>query len=726
MFESLEFLDESAYPRETRVRIAARLNEAPLSLAEALQAWTPDADESQRRVIDSSAGDVQIVAAAGTGKTQTLVNVALARTKLGARPQEILFLTFSNAASTSLRMAIDSTLGRLRLTGPDAVSLRELQVLTLNSLGNRLLRQHFPQHSGELADTAYCNRLCWQILEELKRNRQDAALSLPHDVDPVFLREYFSILKGQYLDPRHADPIELAEIIGSETGHRLSQPLMQGITEASVLARTLPTVCWLYREYDRRLRLRGKMDFDDQKLRPFLALHEDSTILQRVQASYKSIIVDEFQDINPLDFELILTIAGPKTRLVVAGDDDQAIYGFRGCTPEYMVHLGDRIGKQVDRHELKTNYRCPPNVLELATKLIGHNCERIPKSPISQVKENASVWIARFASMGQEAQGVSEIVSYLRENDQKLVGSDIAVLFRTHGQSLPIQVQFALDGIPFVLQREDDASGLEFLQRICSLIRFSLNTDQGRPEEWSTFASVLKAYFRVFGTKEVQKLDRLREEGYSVELAIRSHALIKAVPKLEASQFAEALYNLKSAKSPVAFIRVVSKRFRALSYGGSRLMNAILGDSSWDALLELAREATDLAQFLHRIESAVAFMSEQELVKARDQVRLMTYFGAKGLQWHTVILLGCNEGVIPHPKGYPEEERRLFYVGLTRCSANLIISHVAEISGRDAKPSRFIAETGVQERAHRVGEDRGLERLLIEKHPANSLRLGSM
>jgi DNA helicase-2/ATP-dependent DNA helicase PcrA len=95
-------------------------------------------------------------------------------------------------------------------------------------------------------------------------------------------------------------------------------------------------------------------------------------------------------------------------------------------------------------------------------------------------------------------------------------------------------------------------------------------------------------------------------------------------------------------------------------------------------------------------------MSEQEIAQGVDHVRLLTYFGAKGLQWHTVILLGCNEGLMPHPRGVLEEERRLFYVGLTRCSANLVISHVAQLGGRDAKPSEFIFETGIQDQLDQV------------------------
>jgi DNA helicase-2/ATP-dependent DNA helicase PcrA len=720
MFRNLVFLDESQFSGETRERFAAKLNRKPLSLKAALESWTPQADSAQLGAIRSRADVVQVVAAAGTGKTQSLVNIALERMKHGAHPEEIVFVTFSRAAAASLRHAIASSLEKLRLSNSDRNALRTLNVQTLNALGRQILEQHFPEEVGELADDAYCNWQSKRVVEDLKRYRPDAASYLPPDLDHILLREYFSILKANCFDPKHADPREVAEFFSSDNGFRFSEPLVSHLDQTTALTHLAPTVASLYEEHDRRLRRDHKMDFGDQKLRPFIALHQHPEILHRIEARFSSIIVDEFQDVNPLDFEFVLTIGG-KARLVVAGDDDQAIYGFRGCTPAYMVDLSKHLETRVDRHELRINYRCPSNVLEIANNLIQHNIERIPKNPTSSVPDTASIRIVRSSTVGQEAQRVSEIVKHVCRPGSGVRLSDIGILFRTHGQSLPLQIQFALDGIPFLLQREGDDSGLEFLTKISALIRFSIEGPDSWKDDWQGFAQVLKAYFRFFGPNEVRRLEKLRDEGLSVAEAIKTGKFYTALPKAKESKLSEALQELSFARSPMSIVRVIAKRFRGLSYGGSRMATAVLGDTSWDALSELVRDTDNAVDLLSQIDRAIASMSAQDITGEGDKVRLLTYFGGKGLQWHTVILLGCNEDLMPHPRGVLEEERRLFYVGLTRCSANLIISHVAQLGGREATPSRFILETGVMEMMQQPDGSGGMEENGLKTWATSSL-----
>lgn len=449
----------------------------------------------------------------------------------------MLLLTFDRAAAASLR----TSLGH----GAD-VPL----VSTLNAWGNALLRSRVPDEHGRVLPRGRRARLAAGAVE--RSGLRSAG------VDPVDWLGLVSRLKNAAVDPRARAGEWLTTFLEAD-------PLGEAILpreEGPARVETTVAVHRLYRAYDEALRRHGGMDFDDQKLRALGALLSDDALRREVQGQWTEVVVDEFQDINRLDFDLVRILAARAT-LVVAGDDDQAIYAFRGCSHVYLVELEARLARPVESRALRTNYRSPPNVLAAADRLIRKNRRRIPKRPIAHRTDPARITREAHDDPEAEARGVADAIA-----SSGHPYADFAVLYRLHAQSLPLQLALIERGIPFTVRREDD-----------------LGAEDGD--------------------------GRLRAMGADPEMMDR---------------------------------------------------------------LEVVRR-------------------DREGRPGEAGVALRTVFRSKGLQWPVVHLVGCNEGILPHRRSEIEDERRLFYVAMTRASAEL---HLSWIAGAEAgRPSRFLRESGL-------------------------------
>lgn len=478
-------------------------------------------DEHQRRVIECRSRTLRMVAPAGSGKTQTIVERVLGRIAEGVPAERILILTFDRAARRSL---VERLEGRAREGSIDATGAT---VSTLNAFGASMLRRHAPHEPREVAKEPFADRLIAKACTEAGAPPALAARS------PI-LRELFALLKNALHDPRTETRPEYERFLDRDpvATERLAELSAEipGVDAAVVAA--------LFERVGREMRAAGVIDFDDQKLRA-LALLDRPGIGARVEGLWAEVVVDEFQDINRLDFELVRRLAA-RADLVVTGDDDQAIYGFRGCSSEFIVELEALLARPVDSHELSINYRNPPNLLAHAVRLVEHNRGRIPKSPVAARTDAARVSVLAAAGSENEAVG-------LAHRARKAIAAgrrpeDLAVLCRTNAH--------------------------------CEAVA-----------------------------------ERVREAG-------------------------------------------VPCRLRA------------------DA-------------------------AEAE-VSGPGAVTVATYFRAKGLQWPVVFLPGCNEGVVPHPRAPVDDERRLFYVALTRASQELVATWVG-FPEEDVRPSRFLIESGLLE-----------------------------
>ncbi|HEY7471313.1 MAG TPA: ATP-dependent helicase [Gemmatimonadota bacterium] len=434
------------------------------------------ADEHQRRVIECRARTIRMVAPAGSGKTQTIVERVLGRIAEGVPPARILVLTFDRAARTSL---VERLASRSRELGIDAAGCT---VSTLNAFGASLLRRHAPGEAREVVDEARADALLLGTC---------ADLGLPQEVagrGPL-VRELFGLLKNALHDPRSGNVRAFARFLARDpvAAERLAE------LEADVPGIDPSTIAALFAAVDRGMRRAGVLDFDDQKLRA-LALLEDAALGRRIEGLWSEVVVDEFQDINRLDFELVRRLAA-RADLVVTGDDDQAIYGFRGCSSEFIVGLAGHLGREVDSHELAVNYRNPPNLLAHAVRLVEHNRGRIPKSPVAARTDPARVSVAAAGGPESESEGLAHRVRKAIFGGRR--PRDLAVLCRTNAHCAALAERLSAAGVPCRVRA--DSCGTDARGDGSSPPNSSSQRESPSQRDGSADAVTVATYFRAKG-----------------------------------------------------------------------------------------------------------------------------------------------------------------------------------------------------------------------------------
>ena len=376
-----------------------------------------------------------MVAPAGSGKTQTIVERVLGRIEEGVPPARILVLTFDRAARRSL---VEKLASRSLERGIDA---RGCTVSTLNAFGATLLRRHAPEEALAIAD----DTLADQLLVE-----SAAACGIAAELvgQGALVREVFALLKNALHDPRTGTVRGFARFLEEDP---VARDRMAELA-SEVPGADPPAVARLFAATDAAMRRARIIDFDDQKLRA-LALFERADLAQRIPGLWDEVIVDEFQDINRLDFALVRRLAA-RSDLVVTGDDDQAIYGFRGCSSEFIVGLARMLGREVDSHELAINYRNPPNLLAHAVRLVEHNRGRIPKSPVAARTDAAAVVAAPAGSAESETAGLAHRARKALAGGRR--PQDLAVLCRTNAHCVSVAAGLRSIGVPCRVRAEAD------------------------------------------------------------------------------------------------------------------------------------------------------------------------------------------------------------------------------------------------------------------------------
>ncbi len=686
-------LRENAY-----AQIQAKLQSASIDTRAALADFVSSGDEFQQRVVNAIEKTIRLVAPAGSGKTQTLVHRILKRVQDGVRPDRILALTFDNAAAHSLKEKYESELARIGAQD----QARGTHISTLNAFGySMILREYFPAEHKPIIENDRRRGLFRHVRRELREKSPDHAAVLPSNVrDNVFL-DLFSRLKNELFDPRAFDAQRFADLIQDDEA--LQRVLVENAADDRGMYLVIQAIDWLFRRYEERLREDNLMDLDDQKLRAYHCLHENAGVLGVVQRRYDEVIVDEFQDINQLDFEFIKAIAKAAT-LMITGDDDQAIYGFRLCSPKYIIELEKHLERPVTSYELQRNYRCPPNLVTQATKLINRNTWRIAKNPIAHLTEASQIRVVDSLGAGLEARWIVDLIKQARVKNPKLGYQNFAVLYRTNAQSLPPQVEFILNGIPYHVRDEDNILSNEVLERLLSVLRVKVALASHTAPATRDCIRALRAYYRTVSSSIVSRLDfyfGTRDRRDFLDMLETPELAEILGPKWNV-QLAHVFRQVFEEPKLLATLELLAAKFKGLKAMIGSLDEVAEEKVPLGEIYEIAANFDgDIPSFLETIEHAMTKAKQTHAGKDEEHgVALRTYFRAKGRQWHTVILIGCNEGLIPHKRASSdpmklEEERRLFYVGMTRASANLVISHLKNVCKGSVAPSRFIEEAGL-------------------------------
>jgi DNA helicase-2/ATP-dependent DNA helicase PcrA len=442
--------------------LISRIEESTIDVREKLQNYNGEVDEFQKKVVEAEESVIRVLAPAGSGKTQTIINRVISNIRRGLNPNNILVLTFDNSAVNSLQEKLSGVLSNLVINF-------QLEIKTLNAFGFSLLDYYFPEEHKNIIPDFRQKKLFEEVKKGLHEISQEIYSALPRSIYYSYYIELFSLLKNEIIDPRDPENQKIVDIMLSRNEFI---PLFPNPDDRNIVRKTIQAVIWLYQAYDKVMQNENLMDFDDQKLRSYILLCQNIEILNNVQSKYKEIIVDEFQDINQLDFKFIKLISN-QSRLVITGDDDQAIYGFRGCSPKFILELQNMLGRQVTTYRLQKNYRSPQNIVMYSTNLIRHNTRREEKDPIPAKTGVAEIKIVSSISSGLEAK---LIVGYLKrvKRENQISYKDCVVLYRTNAQSLTLQVEFILNNIPYYVREEDNILGNETLEKLLGFLRMKL------------------------------------------------------------------------------------------------------------------------------------------------------------------------------------------------------------------------------------------------------------
>ena len=449
----------------------------------------------------------------------------------------------------------------------------------------------------------------------------------------------------------------------------------------------------IFTGYQKALQGRKLIDFDDMLVYTWELLSQRKDILSAWQKKYQYILVDEFQDINRLQYETVCMLAEPENNLFIVGDDDQSIYGFRGAKPGIMLSFPKRFPdtKQI---VLGVNYRCSDEIMKAAERLIGKNNERYEKHIVANKGKEQPVHMKKCENLPDEAEKiVAQIQMYQKEG---IAYQEMAVLFRTNMQMRLLAGKLMEHGVPFTM-RENLPNLFDTWMAKDIMCYLQLALGNRSREKFLKIANRPVRYLsRTAFTESEVSFDKLR-----------AYYAVKNQEWMEERiwNFEYDLKNLASL-SPYAAIHFIRKGIGydefLKTYADERNVNADDWFDVLDEMQEMARDKKSIPEFLSFVENYGDTLEEirqeqkKQQVKEEPGVSLMTMHASKGLEFPVVFVPTLNEDIVPYRKavqeGNLEEERRMLYVAMTRAKTYLHLSFVKERFHKEAEPSPFLYE----------------------------------
>ena len=615
---------------------------------------------AQQKAVCHETGPMLVLAGPGSGKTTVLLCRISRLLERGlAKPQEILALTFSKVAAEEMKSRFEN------LNGASGVSFG-----TFHSIFFRILRSRYGWNVEQIFQEEERRSILRNSIEAEKWDIPD-------------LEEYISQFFSQL------------SLMNSE----LEQP-----NRFTPVGMPVEEFRKLYRAYEGYKERHEKLDFDDMLTQCYQLLREDAAVRKYWQRKYKFILVDEFQDVNQAQFACLQILAEKHQNLFVVGDDDQSIYAFRGARPDFLLHF-PTLYPAAKKVTLNTNYRSTERIVNLAERVIGNNEVRFVKNMkgIGEAGDKVTFFLAEDAA--KEAAHIAEKIGRLLDEGVPL--TEIAAIYRTNLQGGAFARELYKRGIPYDLR---DNSGNVYEHWVAKdLLAYLLLAEN--EESDSALRRILNKPKRYIGK------DLLAEAEAMPYTLLRSFFVC---PSLKGWQ-EENLENLRidlnqiRKRTPYDALKYIRKVIGYDEYleefAAYRRTSAQVLQEIADEIMETAKDCADVRSFREQLERLSLQMKEQSRKKGqkRNGVALMTMHGAKGLEFRAVFLPSLVEGIVPHEKGMDTvaEERRLFYVAMTRASEKLCLSAILQRYEKERKPSRFLAEMGLDaEKAFRKNKEK--------------------
>src|SRR3989338_6255096 len=603
-------------------------------------------NESQWEVVSEADGPSLVLAGAGSGKTRTLIYRVAYLLEKGARADEILLVTFTNKAALEMRGRVEALL---------KTKAKGLWCCTFHHIGNRTLRMHgthigLPQDFGILddEDSRDLVKSCIKTLD-----LGNAGLRFPK---PAVVQDILSF--------------------SVNAQKSLEQAVLDHAPHLAAFIRPLESIRGLYSEKKRRT---SNLDYDDLVLKWIELLKAPGPVHERLTRQFRWCLVDEYQDTNRLQHEVIRLLAGHHGNVLVVCDDAQSIYSFRAAEISNILDFpktypGARIFK------LETNYRSTRAILELANRSIRHNARQFPKTLKSVHGEGRVPQLVNVRDARQEAAFTAQRLGEVKDAGVEL--SQIAVLFRARYQAAELELALAKRGVPYVIR-----GGVRFFEQahvkdVLAFLRLLANPlDEiawGRALALQSgigpaFADKIFALARAAGGD----LKKIAAPGFGADLPPRVRTGLASFKRMAAGLLKE-----ERRDRPDALIEEV------LENGYNK--HVLLRSEKQTSKIQDLRELVNFAHTYKRLQEFLADVTLREGFKGEtivpgaeeetdpDQLVLTTIHQAKGLEWRVVFLIGLAEGQFPHAKsmikeGELEEERRLFYVAVTRAKEELFM-----------------------------------------------------
>lgn len=447
----------------------------------------------------------------------------------------------------------------------------------------------------------------------------------------------------------------------------------------------------VFRSYEHQKKELKKFDFDDMLVQCYALFRKKPEILQGWQKRFQYILIDEFQDINCVQYEVIRMLAAPRYNLFVVGDDDQSIYGFRGAKPELMLYMKQEF-PSLRTISLTVNYRSTEFITGAAARVILHNDTRFYKRVQSFRGRGQNVHVQEVLDEQEEAQYVTEEIQ--KKLDQGIKPGEIAVLFRAAVQARMISEILSEHRIPFEMR---DYVTNFYRHFIVKDMMAYLQLAAGKRDR-SLFLTICNRPLRYLARNSMENRQVNFED-------LRKFYCDKDWMLDIIDQFDVDVRMMKNM-APYAAIQYIRKK---IGYDDFLKEYAEKHQISWKQLMDVMAELEERSKNFKSYDEWEIHIAkytqelEEQQAKARkikgereNKVQLMTIHSAKGLEFEDVFVIHANEGEIPHQKAEKkdeiEEERRLFYVALTRAKNNLCISYITQKNGNSIKPSRFVEE----------------------------------
>jgi DNA helicase II / ATP-dependent DNA helicase PcrA len=626
--------------------------------------YLADLNPAQRTAVETTEGPLLVVAGAGSGKTRVLTHrVAHLIATGGIKPNEILAITFTNRAANEMKERLERLLGS---------TARAIWILTFHAACGRILRREAERLGYTPRFTIY-----------------DAA-------DQV--RVVKSIVEDEGLDPKRFVPRGIHAQI-SQLKNQLVGPEEHRAQVASFWDQTVAEV---YERYQKRLHTSNAMDFDDLLFLTVQVLERFPDARARWQKAFRYVLVDEYQDTNHAQYRLLRLLAEPDKNVCVVGDPDQSIYAFRGADIRNILEF-ERDFPDTKVVALEQNYRSTNNILGAANAVIEHNRDRKEKELWSDLGPGEPVQVVEVEDEQAEARFVAAEIARLVE--EGYARREIAVFYRMNAQSRVVeqtlrmsQIDYRVVGGPRFYDRAEIKDAIAYLQVLSnpadavSLLRIANRPRRGIGD---TTLARLQAYADAEGIPLFEALGRPEAAGVTA-------APLRALQKLH-TLLQTFLAAAQELEVPELLGEVLERSGTIEAYEAERTIEARGRIENLEAFVDGAREyqltAEDpsLAGFLQEI----SLYTEQDSIDdEQNAVTLMTLHNAKGLEFRAVFLVGCEEEVFPSARSVEEqgieEERRLFYVGMTRAMERLTLTHASArlLWGRTTHnlPSRFLDE----------------------------------